>query len=321
MRSVEVVEIASEKAVTSLALHQFYSQQTPSLLLVAGQHGRELTPIFVATRLINMLEESGICGGRIGIIPIANLPGVVAGTRENPVDGRDINRCYREQPQSTFSEAIAAEVLKIAADYDIVVDLHAAGRARYLPHVIIHRAEDAELAIVFDLDFVITRKNSADESGSGLTRYLAACGRQALALELGAGEIVRDADVSSGLNALARLLRHLGMYPPAEKSLELPKRQTLEQQIYSHDVRKIIKAEYDMLAYWQIELGTEVAKGTPLGCSIRVDKPDEPADIVSAPLSGKIIYLRDRSLVRKGETLFMLIPDSPHHTIGGDMRG
>ncbi len=320
MRSVEVVEIASEKAGTALSLHHFNSQQAPSLLLVAGQHGRELTPIFAATRLIKMLEDRGIWG-HICIIPIVNLPGVAAGTRENPVDGRNINRCYGEQPQSTLSEAIAAEVLKIAGNYDIVVDLHAAGRARYLPHVIIHRAEDAELAAVFELNFVITRKHSPDESGTGLTRYLAGCGRPALTLELGAGEMVRDADVNVGLNAIKRLLRHLGMDPLTENALYAPKQQKLEKQIYSNDVRKIIKAGYDMLICWQIDLGAKVAKGKSLGCSIRVDNPDEPAGVVSAPVSGKIIYLRDRSLVQKGETLFMLIPDSLHNTIGGHLSG
>lgn len=316
MRSVEIVEIGVERAKAFLSLHHFGSQSSPSLLFVAGQHGRELTSIFVATRLIEMLKDTGLRTGHICVIPVVNLPGVAAGTRDNPVDGTNINRCYNDQPKSTFSEIIASEVLKIAGNYDVVIDLHSADRARYLSHVIIHREEDAELARVFGLNFVIMRNNSQNEGGTGLTLYLADHGRQAMTLELGAGEVVRDSDVVGGLGAIERFLVHLGMSSLKEDFRYFSKPQQLKNRLYLYDAREIIKAGYDMLVCWQTLLGNNVCKGELLGRSIRVENPDESAAII-APISGKIIYLRDRSLVQKGETLFMLIPD----TQGGDVRG
>ncbi len=309
MRSVERIKVTIGQVHTTLSLHQFGYQNSPSILFVAGQHGRELTPIFVAVRLIEKLEQTELCSGRVGVIPVANLPGVVAGTRENPIDGMNLNRCYCDEPGSSLSEAIAVEILKIAGNYDIVIDLHAAGRARYLPHVIIHREEDIELATEFDLNFIIMRGHTRDESGYGLTHYLACQGKQAITVELGAGEVVRDADVVNGVSALERFLVHLGVLHREENLQSVPKQQRDTSQVFLHDIRESAKAEHNMLICWKTKLGTRVRKGELLGYSIQIDDPGTLIDPISAPMSGQIIYLRDNSLAQKTETLFMMIPD------------
>ena len=94
MRKVERIEVMGERAKTILSLYQFSYQNSPSILFVAGQHGRELTPIFVATRLIEKLEQIQLQAGCVGVIPVVNLRGVLAGMRDNPVDGKNINWCY-----------------------------------------------------------------------------------------------------------------------------------------------------------------------------------------------------------------------------------
>lgn len=309
MRKVERIEVPGGRAKTILSLYQFGYRNSPSVLFVAGQHGRELTPIFVAVRLIEKLENLTLHAGCVGIIPVVNLPGVTAGTRDNPIDGKNINWCYHDNAGTTLSETIASKILEISGNYDIVIDLHAAGKARYLPHVIIHREEDIELAAEFELNFIIMRSHYQDETGHGLTWYLARHGKQAMVLELGSGEVVRDGDVVDGLTALEKFLLHLGVLPRKVNLQNVSNAQKDTSQVFLHDIRDSVKAEYDMLICWQTKLGTTVHKGEILGYAIRVDDPDTSMQSIVAPTSGQIIYLRDSSLVQKAETLFMMLPD------------
>lgn len=309
MRNVERIEVAGKRAKTILSLYQFGHQNSPSVLFVAGQHGRELTPIFVAAQLIEKLKHVELHTGCVGVVPAVNLRGIIAGTRYNPIDGMNINWCYNDNARATLSEAIASKILEIAENYDVVIDLHAASRARYLPHVIIHREEDIGLAAEFGLNFIIMRTHYQDETGHGLTWYLAHHGKQAVVLELGAGEVVRDADVVDGLTAVEKFLVHLGVLPRKGHLKSVPKQQKDTSQVFLHDIRDSVKAEYDMLICWQTKLGANVRKGDMLGYSIRVDAPDASIKNIVAPASGQIIYLRDSSLVQKAETLFMMIPD------------
>lgn len=291
-------------------LHEFGLQSTPSVLFVAGQHGRELTPIFVAHHLLAYLQQTPLQQGRVGILPVVNFQGIIAGTRENPIDGKDINRCYQTQPGNASSELLASRVLQLAQSYEIIVDLHAAGRARYLSHVIIHREEDLPLAAEFGLNFILKRTQPVEGSGYGLSFYLALHGKPAFTLELGAGEVVRKSDVSKGIHALKRFLIQRGILLSGNSQQEIFIQQQEQVQFSLDNLRKIVKADNDMLICWNIALGVRVQQGDILGDFIDLNTPDDVIHPIKAPVSGRVFYLRDRSLVQKSETLCMILCDT-----------
>lgn len=290
-----------------LELYEFGAQASPSVLFVAGQHGRELTSIFVAYLLREFLQQTPLQQGRVGILPLVNFPGVIAGTRENPIDGKDLNRCYQTRPGTTPSATLASRVLERAHTYDIVVDLHAAGRARYLSHVIVHREDDLPLAAEFGLNFIIKRLLG---SGYGLSSYLALHGKPAVTLELGGGEVVRKGDVLEGIHALKRFLILRGIFASGNSQHKILPQEQEKIQFSLDNLRKIVKADNDMLICWNTELGARVQKGDVLGDCIRLNKSVDIIRPTIAPVSGRLIYLRDRSLVHKSETLCMILCDT-----------
>ena len=293
-----------------LEIYEFGSQSSPSVLFVAGQHGREFTPIFVAHHLLEHLQHTPLQQGRVGIVPLVNFQGVAAGMRENPIDGKDLNRCYQARPGNTSSDLLAFEVLQLAQSYNMVVDLHAAGRARYFSHVIIHREEDLPLAAEFGLNFILKREQSDHSSGYGLSSYLALHGKPAVTLELGAGEIVRKSDISEGVHALKRFLVQRRILPSGNAQQEILTQQQEQVQFSLDNLRKIVKADDDMIICWNIALGVWVQQGEVLGDFIGLNAPGDIIRPIIAPVSGRLIYLRDRSLVQKSETLCMILSDA-----------
>ena len=71
-----------------------------------------------------------------------------------------------------------------------------------------------------------------------------------------------------------------------------------------------MKADDDMLICWNIVLGARVQQGDILGDCIRLNAPGDMIHPITAPVSGRLIYLRDRSLVQKSETLCMILSDA-----------
>jgi hypothetical protein len=75
--------------------------QGPSVLLQAGNHGDEYEGQVVLTRLIRSLEPGQI-RGRLIILPAANLPAALEGTRVSPLDAGNLNRSFPGDPTGTY---------------------------------------------------------------------------------------------------------------------------------------------------------------------------------------------------------------------------
>src|SRR6476660_9121307 len=65
----------------------------PTVLLMAGNHGDEYEGQVALGRLIRDLDPSEI-GGRVIILPSANFPAAMAGTRTSPHDQGNLNRSF-----------------------------------------------------------------------------------------------------------------------------------------------------------------------------------------------------------------------------------
>ncbi|MCU0501580.1 MAG: succinylglutamate desuccinylase/aspartoacylase family protein, partial [Anaerolineae bacterium] len=78
----------------------------PTLVVTGGVHAAEYASIAAALDLGRNLQPQGL-KGRVIVLPVVNVPGF--GPRSiyiNPLDGKNINRCFPGDPNGTASEQL-----------------------------------------------------------------------------------------------------------------------------------------------------------------------------------------------------------------------
>ena len=279
-----------------------YGKGLKKICFVAGIHGMENTGIQIALELMKFLKNSNL-NYKAGILPLVNIEGALKETRENPVDGKDINNSFlNKKPISlSDSEKIAQYVWDIAGEYEWIIDLHSAGFARYLPHVIIYEDRVIEDVKHFGFPFIVKRKTGKSGNRNTFLAMAAQKGKKACALELGGGQTVFIEDINYGMGKIINFLHYLNL-PSGPKKEKLIK--TDPDQIYLRDCRKIIKAPNQGLLFFRKRLGDEVKKNDTVAELLSI--ADFKLTKLNTPISGKIIYIRTKNNINSGETAFMV---------------
>lgn len=116
----------------------------PRILLTGGAHGDEYEGPLALWELVRRLEPSMI-RGQVLAIPVMNVPGLRAGTRLSPADGRDLNRSFPGDPAGSPTPALAHYVAsELVERAEAVVDFHSGGRSlSFLPCGVMHHLDDA----------------------------------------------------------------------------------------------------------------------------------------------------------------------------------
>ena len=279
---------------------------------MAGIHGMENTGIQIAFELMKFLKNSNL-NYKAGILPLVNIEGTLKETRENPIDGKDINDSFLNRKPVLFSdsEKIAQYVWDITGEYEWIIDLHSAGFARYLPHVIIYEDKVIEDVKHFGFPFIIKRKTGKSGKRNTFLAMATQRGKKACVLELGGGQTVFIEDINYDMGKIINFLHHLNLLsgPKKEKLIK-----TEPDQIYLRDCRKIIKAPNQGLLFFKKRLGDEVKKSDTVADLLHIT--NLKLTKLNAPISGKIIYVRTKNNINSGETAFMVLAKR-----GGDNKG
>jgi len=273
---------------------------------VAGVHGWEHTSIQVAYRLIEQLAARQLTGV-VDVVPVANPLAYASETRETMEDGVNLGNSFAVGESGSITEAVAVAIRRLAEGAEWVLDLHSAGEARYLRHVIFTREEDAEMAASLGFPFAILRRHTREGvEGGSLVATALTTGAQGLALELGGGIVVYPEDVEESLRAVVNFLGRQA-YLAGDGFAVRP---TLPERVYLSDVRVFVRAPEEGAFYPGVGLGATVDKGGALGTWIPLATLRPTA--LAAPCRGMVIYLRIRCRSHEGETLVMLLPPQDH---------
>jgi predicted deacylase len=300
-------------------IHYRLGQGERRALIMAGVHGREHGGIQAAYELLERLAAMSL-RGRIDILPVCNPMAYAAESRFTPGSERNMTLAFTAGPPGDLTEALSQAVLALAKGAEIVLNLHSAGEARYLPHVIFYRPEDTEWAASLGLPFVIMRRGL-----EAIPNHIAARlqpEQRTVTLELGGGIVAYPEDVAVGVEAVLALLGRSGFLEPGDYERE----PTPPHLIYMYDARLLVRAPAEGVFYTQARLGANFSWGEPFGFWVPLDglQPQpvlcpesveglaegpcpEPAEGL-APEAGKLIYLRTRNRVSQGETLAMFLP-------------
>lgn len=274
----------------------------PRVVITAGVHGGEFTPIDAAARLTTLLEPDEV-RGQVIICPVANPPAVYEGRLNvSPVDGVNINRVFPGDPDGGPTERLAAWLFAHLVDgADVYIDLHCGGIDQVLRDFVGYRLTGdpdldkatAELAGSFGVEDVILGLTA--EGGNS---HAAAARRGISAVLVEVGELgQRDgATARRRVDGLYRALRHLGVLDPDDLA-PAPIREWVWAAGVTAEATGLWYPEFS----FDGDVIGDVTEGGVLGRI--VDPADGREHTVHAPAAGRIFYAMHGLTVAHGDEL------------------
>lgn len=283
----------------------------PTVFLMSGNHGDEYEGQIVLCKLIREIEASQV-KGRLIILPAANLPAAMAGTRVSPIDQGNLNRAFPGDPHGTPTWAIAHyidSVLYPMMDYHH--DLHSGGSSlRYAPFCSMSKSGDAalnarsmEVLLAFDapLSLVWAYNPESRLAGAAAARR----GLVSLGGEFGGGGDVDRASLAMLERGVRNFLRFTGVLPsdaPAE-----PLRGTRIMEVSSRE-HYVYASEAGLLEP-AVDLGAEIQRGQLAGTIHFVDNPGRAPVPVHFRRAGMVVCQRHFGRVERGDCVAHLATD------------
>jgi predicted deacylase len=283
----------------------------PRVLCLAGVHGDEPDGQLVASELARSVDQDQIRGQLI-ILPAANMPAAVAGSRKSPLDGGDLNRSFPGDPNGTPTQRLAHLIeTTLVPGSDLVIDLHSGGiPSVWLSGPIIIETDDPEemaWRVALLEAFGAPHGYVFTQAASGSTGTPGACDRHGmcrLGTEVGGGGVLSLADVELLRSGVLRVLVKLGLLKSASMAPEAMGGTRLLWRGGEPKFR-IAAPETGFFAP-VIELGDIVQQGEPLGRMVWPETPLRAPEVVNAGMTGVLIARRAPGRADKGDNLAIL---------------
>ena len=207
----------------------------PAVLMVAGVHGYEFSPILAAKRLADEIDPETLSGDLI-IVRAAHVPAFEARSPYvNPNDRKNLNRSFPGRADGTQTERIAwalsSEIIPAA---DFVLDVHSGDGAEWLEAFVgayggplaTDYPTAFKVAEAFGFPNVVRYKMNTQEQidrGRSLNRQAVAQGLPTVLVEIGENGSRDAAHVAAIVDGVKNVLRVLGMVD--EAPVEQPRSQ------------------------------------------------------------------------------------------------
>ena len=302
----------SAYGVISIPIAVVKNGDGPTVLLMAGNHGDEYEGQVVLSNLIRALQPEQV-QGRVIILPAANLPAAMAGTRLSPIDQGNLNRAFPGDPQGTPTSAIAHyidSVLYPMADY--LHDLHSGGSSlRYLPFCSMRKSGDGavderQLAALraFGAPLSLVWAYSAENRLAGTAAALR--GVVALGGEFGGGGDVNRANLDMLDRGVGNFLRFTGVLVEKSGPEAMPAPTRL-MQIGGRN--HYVYANEAGLLEPLVNLGDQVKEGQIAGQIHFIDNPARPPEVCCFRTAGLVVCQRHFGRVERGDCVAHLATD------------
>ena len=285
----------------------------PTLLTMSGNHGDEYEGQVANTKLIRRLEARDL-KGRVIVLPAANFPAAMNGTRTSPIDQGNLNRTFPGDRDGTptwmISHFIETVLFPLA---DVVLDIHSGGSSlHYLPSVLgkvgpdkKRSAKHLELMEVFGAPYACALGGGGMGEDRTSTASAERAGAFAIGTELGGSGMVGVESTRIAEEGIQRILEHMGIVKETRLSRERPKTRMMEVAGPSYYVYAPEPGLFEPL----VDLGAMVKKGQKAGQVQFVDNPmREPVPAYFAH-DGLVICKRVPGRVERGDCVFHLASD------------
>jgi hypothetical protein len=279
----------------------------PRVLLMAGNHGDEWEGQVALGRLIRDLQPDQV-RGRIVILPSANFPAAMAGTRTSPIDDGNLNRSFPGDPDGTVTQQIAffiEHVLLPQCDY--AFDFHSGGSSlMYIPSTLCRRDPDpAGMEVLLGLMRAFGAPIGwVGTALQGMDRTLTAAARRrgvvSIGTELGGGGQVTPPILKLTEEGIWRLLARVGAFIGPVTPASPTRLLSLGGPDY------YVYAPESGVFEPMVELGDEVRAGQPAGRIHFHDTPWREPAVAPFAHDGLVICKRVPGRTERGDCLFHL---------------
>ncbi len=110
-------------------------------LITAGIHGSEIGAVMIAHEIKGWADSKDL--KNVEVLPNVNLEAIENKQRENPRDGKDLNRIFPGDKKGSKSEQIAHRLFEKAKDFDRIIDLHTYGKNSWcIPYMLTDLSKD-----------------------------------------------------------------------------------------------------------------------------------------------------------------------------------
>ncbi|AEN05642.1 succinylglutamate desuccinylase/aspartoacylase family protein [Halolamina sp.] len=187
----------------------------PTVFLSAASHGNELNGIEVVRRVANEWDLSDLAGTLV-CLPILNVPAFIAQQRYFPGSGRDLNRSFPGDPESTAVKRMADRIFRnFLAPCAFGLDFHTSTRGRTnMLHARADMDDDAvaRLAKAFASNLIISTPGS-----SGMLRCEASDeGTPTVTIEMGEAHRFEGEYIDRALAGVESVLAEYEMLPQTD---------------------------------------------------------------------------------------------------------
>ena len=285
----------------------------PTVFLMAGNHGDEYEGQIVLSKLVRALEPEHIKGCVI-ILPAANLPAAMAGTRVSPIDQGNLNRAFPGDPHGTPTFAIAHyidSVLYPMADFHH--DLHSGGSSlRYMPFCSMRKSGDAaldarSLAALRAFDAPLSMVWAYAPENRLASAAAARRGLVSLGGEFGGGGDVNRSSLAMLERGVRNFLRFSGVMAQKDTAPVEPLHGTRLMEVSSRE--HYVQATEPGLLEPLVDLGIEVEKSQLAGQIHFVDNPARAPVQVYFRRAGMVVCQRHFGRVERGDCVAHLATD------------
>ncbi|SER53778.1 hypothetical protein SAMN05216548_1249 [Faunimonas pinastri] len=284
----------------------------PSVLLMAGNHGDEYEGELSLARLIRKLDPARLSGS-ITILPMTNMPAVMAARRCSPFDNGNLNRAFPGDAAGTPTQRIAYFLEHdLFRRHEIVFDLHSGGTSMaHLPCTLIERQREPakfERALELMRAMGLSHGFVADNGPAAPTSMGAALRAGALGLsgECGGGGTTTPDTMAKTAGAIDRLLLALGMVDaPVLSPSGLAQPEPLQLLSLSRHSQGI----YSTRRGWfepAVPLGARVQAGDVAGWYHDLERLEEPEAVLRFAEAGIVISHRLHSHSEAGDCLIQV---------------
>lgn len=278
------------------------------VLLVAGVHGDELTPVATVHEVFEKLDPSALSGSVIALVGV-NRPGIEYITRNWPMKNLGTawvnpNRVFpgKEDGDSVERQAWLVMERLIKGNADVAVDMHTGGNGADFALFIFAYSTDPEslaLAELFPVDQI-----KLDPGLEGTLEYaLVQAGIPALTLELGGPRGFEPDMVRAGVEGIDNVLAHYGVTgQPVGRTAESVK-------AFRGNALVDVIADTGGFVEYLVELNDTVEDGQRV--AIQRNAFGEVVREYTATASGRVAIRGTDAIRERGSDIVTILTDSP----------
>jgi predicted deacylase len=285
----------------------------PTVFLSAAVHGDELNGIEVVRTVAREWDHADI-DGTLVCLPVLNVQGFLTQQRYLPVSGRDLNRAFPGNGDSTSAKRVARRVIEnFDEPRDLGLDFHTSTRGRtnaFHVRADMSDPEAARLARAFGTNIIM----DGDGSGGMLRREATDAGVPTVTVEMGEAHRFERDLIDHALEGVRSVFAEYGLYP--QETVRWPGWRIV---VEGWSEKTWLRADEGGIVEMARDRGDLVYEGETV---CRITNPfKREAERVTAPFTGVIVGVLENPVVYPGNPLCHLVKlEDPVRSVLEDQR-